>query len=417
MPSRCFAADATVSPRPSLRRDFVDRHAPFLHIARIAMKMLSPSLIVCGLLILSTSRTLAQEPVGSAKSDRAARAAVRRSLGFLARDTDHWRQTRGCAACHHGPMYVWAGGVAQSRGYDVSERHLSDTAAWMVSEESARIFPKVASGGGAAKPKVSLATVYLANALDALPESRRVRQQGWERIADHWTATQHDDGSLAGPAGRPPLFASSEVTTRLARIAIANADVGLTPPSKIQRIAADAQKFLAKVPADKSNQAINLRLVSAAMASDKLAAQKLIDEIFARQQPDGGWAQADDLTSDAFATGQTLYALGRAAVSAHDERVQRAVELLVQTQQPDGAWPMKSRRDPATGKRARNLNPITYAATAWATLGIASLVPERSGHQVRAADTVPQNPSDRSTPAIVEANCPTGDCPGDRATH
>lgn len=93
------------------------------------------------------------------------------------------------------------------------------------------------------------------------------------------------------------------------------------------------------------------------------------------QQPDGGWRQADGLASDAFATGQSLYALHRAGATVDNEAVQRAIEFLIRTQQADGTWSMVSQSDPTDGRPADYLNPITYAGTAWAVLGIASHVP------------------------------------------
>lgn len=41
----------------------------------------------------------------------------------------------------------------------------------------------------------------------------------------------------------------------------------------------------------------------------------------------------------------------------------------------DGTWPMISRASPVTGRPADDVNPITHAAAAWTTLGMASYVP------------------------------------------
>lgn len=41
----------------------------------------------------------------------------------------------------------------------------------------------------------------------------------------------------------------------------------------------------------------------------------------------------------------------------------------------DGTWPMTSRASLETGRPAEDVNPITHAAAAWTTLGMASYVP------------------------------------------
>jgi hypothetical protein len=80
--------------------------------------------------------------------------------------------------------------------------------------------------------------------------------------------------------------------------------------------------------------------------------------------------------SDAFATGQALYALSLASYTPERLEVQRGIDFLVATQKPDGSWPMTSRSTPdGSPGGAKLLTPITCAASSWATLGLARLVP------------------------------------------
>ena len=86
------------------------------------------------------------------------------------------------------------------------------------------------------------------------------------------------------------------------------------------------------------------------------------------------------MTSDAYATGQTLYALSLAGYSALPSEKMRpqirpGIEFLVATQEPDGSWPMVSRAKPG-GKPGKLLTPITTAATSEATLGLVRLAPQ-----------------------------------------
>jgi len=62
------------------------------------------------------------------------------------------------------------------------------------------------------------------------------------------------------------------------------------------------------------------------------------------QQRDGGWSQREGLDTDAYATGQALYALHMAgALSSTDPIFRRGVDYLIKAQQDDGSWYVRSR--------------------------------------------------------------------------
>jgi len=71
--------------------------------------------------------------------------------------------------------------------------------------------------------------------------------------------------------------------------------------------------------------------------------ERLVKDLTALQRNDGGWAQTPELSSDAYATGQTLYALHEAGVPATDPVYRRGVEFLARTQKADGSWQVVSR--------------------------------------------------------------------------
>ncbi len=71
---------------------------------------------------------------------------------------------------------------------------------------------------------------------------------------------------------------------------------------------------------------------------------KLAKELMAEQRPDGGWSQNAYLSSDAYATGQTLYALNQAAgLQVSDQAYARGIDYLLKMQLGDGSWHVKSR--------------------------------------------------------------------------
>ena len=102
------------------------------------------------------------------------------------------------------------------------------------------------------------------------------------------------------------------------------------------------------------------------------AAAKLLSE----QQSDGGWAQRQGFPSDAYATGQTLYALAQAGGSPPSSRAYRnGVTFLRNTQLEDGSWHVRSRSvkfQPYfdSGFPHSHDQWISAAGTAWATIAL-----------------------------------------------
>ena len=73
------------------------------------------------------------------------------------------------------------------------------------------------------------------------------------------------------------------------------------------------------------------------------AASALLKE----QRSDGGWAQLPTLESDAYATGQALYAIVESgAMMPSDPAYRRGVNFLLKRQLSDGSWFVRTRAIP-----------------------------------------------------------------------
>lgn len=171
------------------------------------------------------------------------------------------------------------------------------------------------------------------------------------------------------------------MATRLAYLALAPQAVSTSEESlSIRASLSRADAWLREQPPTDTTQAAVLRLVMKRQADspvDEVGAS--IDGLFSLQNSDGGWAQVNDKTSNAFATGQVLYALNVAGVSPETDGVKKAVAFLVSTQRDDGSWLMTKRTHPGETP-TQNVIPITYFGSAWATLGLLRCVP---GERVR----------------------------------
>src|SRR5207302_10902235 len=124
---------------------------------------------------------------------------------------------------------------------------------------------------------------------------------------------QTENGSWAAwPDTRPPIFGnSSESMTALATLALASAPAA----GDAEAVRDKGVKWLAETKTDDDPQSIAMRLVLwKRLGRPAKEWQPLVRRIQERQNADGGWSQARDMASDAWATGQALYALAHAGI-------------------------------------------------------------------------------------------------------
>jgi squalene cyclase len=194
-------------------------------------------------------------------------------------------------------------------------------------------------------------------------------------MVHHVAELQQADGSWRGADLRPPLAGGTIHGTALAVRALS----AYAPPGMgkdIDARIARARAYLCGVaPADTQDEAFKLLgLVwsSAPQAEISRQAKRLI----ALQRENGGWSQLPAMASDAFATGEALYALHWSGLTASNGTFKKATAYLLRTQLEDGSWFVRSRAfgiQPyfETGFPHGGDQFISAAATSWAVIGLA----------------------------------------------
>ena len=316
------------------------------------------------LLCLFAPLTLAQD---SAPKPVDAAAAIDRGLAFLAKDALAWKAEHNCASCHHAALIVWAMREAKVRGHVVDEPVLKELTEWMAQSGSGKTGVPRPEG----RPKaLNYKPVYYALALQADREPGADVRAGLKLLLETVKEDQTENGAwLAWPDTRPPLFGPSDDT------ATALATLALLPAAATDAAAKAARdngvKWLTTTKSDDDPQSVAMRLVLwQRLGRPVEEMQPLVQRITERQNADGGWGQSKEMASDAWATGQALYALSHAGLKPDNPLIARGRDFLVKTQRDDGSWAMTSRPCPPSNAGAKNLIPITGGGSAWGVLGL-----------------------------------------------
>jgi squalene-hopene/tetraprenyl-beta-curcumene cyclase len=294
------------------------------------------------------------------------KGTIDRGLAFLGKDNLAWKEKKKCAECHHASFTIWALNEGKQQGYAVDEKALTDLTSWVVSKDYlAKLTVKPAKQE---QIVVNEAPLLLALALEA-GNAKNV-QDGLKQMLASLLGDQDKDGSWKMFHEFRPIGSSPDTLTCLALLALSapNApDMGKESKAAREK----ALKWLRAAKSDGELQATAFRLILwRRLGSPATEWEPLVKKVRDAQNADGGWGQTNKAKSDAYATGQALYALAEAGVKPDDKAVQRAQSFLAKTQRQDGAWPMTSRAILSNGKPAKNLEPITHAGSAWAVMGL-----------------------------------------------
>jgi len=300
------------------------------------------------------------------------------SMAEFARDTN-------CVSCHQEGLGRITTGMARGRGFptDAAVRKIQalrvDGAlnAMKPLHEQALKNPEVMK-------QVPLIEINEVNSTDTWLLAGRAAQKEPPNAASAAMALvlarqQTPNGSWTFSLPRVPMQSSVFTFTALAVRALE----AYAPKSHAKETAAQigrAKGWLLGTPAqtcdDRAFRLLGLKWAGASSAQRR----KALQEVLAAQLPDGGWAQIAGLHSDAYATGQALYALhegGGIAVSSPVYK--RGVKFLLRTQDDDGSWYVNKRAIPANnyfdaGFPHGESQFASFNGTCWATMALLETV-------------------------------------------
>ena len=274
-------------------------------------------------------------PVRPKGEPRSARAAVAAGAALLQRSAVEFFRQSGCVGCHHQAMTLLAVSAARAAGTKVDEAAAGELSKMIAAEFTAGLWSRMQrfDPGGLADGQTY--------ALLALAAAGHPRDEVTEAIALHTAALQHRDGRWhVGDASRSPIQESE-----IARTARALRVLQLYgPPSRQADCAARIARARDWLAAARARTTDDLAMQTAGLHWAGAPAAAPGRALLEAQRADGGWAQNPNLASDAYATGEALWALREAGLlRPADAPYRRGVQFLLATQWPDGSWYVRSR--------------------------------------------------------------------------
>jgi len=290
---------------------------------------LAPVLLAAALTCDLGSKPAAE--AGAAET-QAFRTSAQRGLTFLANQSRSWtRANPGCYGCHVHSVTLEGLSIGKHNRYDVTLSDLKLMAAAMLNDTQGvhtTTFTTARAFGGVAFSRYDQ-LVDGALTDDLLKVARRL-------IDD-----QQGDGSVKVDDTRFPIESGVVQATFQAmqtwRQAYARTadDVWLTPLRKAEEyLQVRASKLDGLSLQDRAYTLLGL--TAAGVGSGEKLSLSLQRALLAAQKKDGGWGFNE--ASDAFATGQVLYALRTAGLSEKEPAVARGMSWLVERQQKSGGW-------------------------------------------------------------------------------
>lgn len=326
-----------------------------------------------------------------------ARRAVERSVPLVEASTRNFSKAIACASCHHQGVGLAATGTAQKFRFAIAQDLAAEQKA-LVTKDFQEALPKLKELLPHPEMYKVLPTVDVkeyapmaSTTFFGLASHGVVKTETTDAMATVLARQQEADGSWKFYFHRAPSQSSPFMTTALSVQMLA----GYAPESlNAERDAciSKAKNWLLSNPATTNEDRIYRLLGLRAAGASETEIASAVAQLRSTQRPDGGWAQFSKATpegrsysrSDAYATGQALYALNiGGGIPVSDPVYQRGVKYLLRTQDEDGSWFVNKRAVPVNnymdvGFPHGQSQFISYDATCWAIMALAPVATHSS---------------------------------------
>jgi len=294
---------------------------------------------------------------------RSPQKAIEIALPLLEKQSHNFIRIGGCNSCHAQDLVSAAAGIARDRGIPGPVEIPQLPQSMMAPPERIMDLNVVVVS--------SVAWELFDFGMNKIPKTEYT-----DAVVRYLKAMQTPAGNWTTNESRRPPMASGDFQSAALSVYSLKQYGQDADKATTDAVIAKAVKWLESAkPAttqDRAFHLLGLAWGNGSPAGIKNAAR----ELAARQRADGGWNQLPEMASDAYATGQALYALSVAGKMAVSNPVyQKGLDYLLRTQASDGTWHVETRAiwlQPyfESGFPYARDQFISAAGTAWAVMAL-----------------------------------------------
>ncbi len=281
-----------------------------------------------------------------------------------------------CASCHHNTLNAMAIGIAMQKGVPVEDSLAVTNVRAMENEIAAVCNPNLINQF----LPISFAVPYLLLGLHAQKYPANMHT---DISVDYMMGQAKPDGSFLAESGRVPLETGKIHLTAMAIRSI-QLYASAAKKKQVDELVAKTRLWLENVQTNQQQEMVFQLLGLQWCQSNKSYKLKIAEKLRTMQNEDGGWSQLPTLKSDAYATGQTLYALYESGMEQPGDAVyQKGLNYLLKTQDENGAWFIATRSFPIQPYVDSDFPPydnnqfISAAGSNWAVMALLNALPDK----------------------------------------
>jgi hypothetical protein len=341
------------------------------------IKILSTIILFsCGIFLLSTLESWMHKPHNTKEAiiEQSASKAflLLQKSGYIFTNNNKLK----CASCHHNTLTAMAAGIARQKGIAPIDSFTVNRIAAMEGDIVGVCNPNLINQF----LPISFAIPYLLLGLDA---EKYPANMSTDVSVDYIMGQAKQDGSFLAESGRAPLEAGDIHLT-----AMAIRSIQLYAPAakkqQVNELVTRTRQWLEKKQTDQQQELAFQLLGLQWCGSNTNYKIKIAKKLRSMQNEDGGWSQLPTMKSDAYATGQTLYALYESGMEKSGDAVyQKGLNYLLKTQDEEGAWFVATRSFPIQPFIDSDFPPyddnqfISATASNWAVMALLNALPDK----------------------------------------